>query len=440
MGGLFRGKSTILGYGGHVRSIAHLLRRDREARRFFLAYGQSSLGTGAAYVALLLVAYSRFKSPWALTLVLLADFIPPMLFAPIFGAAADRWSRKMCAVVADALRAGAFVGIAFTHSFLLTVLLALLAGTGTSLYKPAIMAGLPEIVGRTRLSQATAVYGALTEIGFSVGPGLAAIGLLFGSPRDILIANAATFAISSLLVATVSFRHRAGAEPPVEARKSLLAEARDGLLVVSRLPAAWTAITAASTVLLFAGMVNVGELLLAKHLGVGKAGYSLFVAVGGVGIALGSLAGASGGDVRTLIRRFLSGVLLVMAGLLGTAAAPTFASALVPLAAVGFGNGMMIVYQRLIIQSTVRSDLHGRAFGTQVSLDGFAFGASFLAGGAILSIASARALFLIGGAGAALVWLVARRYFEGVSVPDEHVPGAQDQARPEATAVGAPGP
>ncbi len=423
-----------------MRSIAHLLRRDREARRFFLAYGQSSLGTGAAYVALLLVAYTRFRSPWALTLVLLADFIPPMLLAPIFGAAADRWSRKVCAVLADALRAGAFVGIALTHSFVLTVLLALLAGTGTSLYKPAIMAGLPEIVGRARLSQATAVYGALTEIGFSVGPGLAAIGLLFGSPRDILLVNAATFAVSSLLVATVSFRHRTVAEAAGAARKSLIAEARDGLIVVTRLPAAWTAIAAASTVLLFAGMVNVAELLLAKHLGAGKAGYSLFVAVGGMGIALGSLTGASGGDLRRLIRRFLAGVILVMAGLLGTAGAPTFASALLPLAAVGFGNGMMIVYQRLIIQSTVPSELHGRAFGAQVSLDGFAFGASFLAGGAILSIASPRALFLIGGAGAALVWLAARRRFERVRVPAESERVPQDPSRPEATAVGAPGP
>jgi MFS family permease len=319
------------------------------------------------------------------------------------------------------------------------VVLALVAGAGTSLYKPAIMAGLPEIVGPGRLSQATAVYGALTEVGFSVGPGLAAIALLFGSPRDILLANAATFGLSAMLLATVSFRHRARPDPSAAGRKSLLSEARDGLVVVARMPAASTAIGAASTVLLVAGMVNVAELLLAKHLGAGRAGYSLFVAVGGMGIALGSLTGASGGDRKRLIRRFLAGVILVMAGLLGTAAAPTFSSALVPLAAVGFGNGMMIVYQRLIIQSAVPPDLHGRAFGAQVSLDGFAFGASFLVGGAILSFLSPRALFLIGGVGTALVWLVARRRFDRIRATDALAPAAQDPAPPEASAVGAPG-
>src|ERR1700745_2634095 len=100
-----------------MRSIGKLLRRNGDARRFFLAYGQSSLGTGAAYVALLLVAYSRFHSPWALSLVLLADFVPPMLLSPLFGAVADRSSRQACAVVADALRAVAFLGLALTTSF-----------------------------------------------------------------------------------------------------------------------------------------------------------------------------------------------------------------------------------------------------------------------------------------------------------------------------------
>ena len=87
-----------------MRSIVELLRRDRQARRFFLAYGQSALGTGAGYIALLLVAYQRFHSPWAIAMVLLADFVPPIFLAPVFGALVDRWSRRWCAIVADSVR------------------------------------------------------------------------------------------------------------------------------------------------------------------------------------------------------------------------------------------------------------------------------------------------------------------------------------------------
>ncbi|HEY1594174.1 MAG TPA: MFS transporter [Thermoleophilaceae bacterium] len=427
----------FLGYRGEsMRSIGQLLRRNGDARRFFIAYGQSSLGSGAAYVALLLVAYSRFHSPWALSLVLLADFVPPMFLAPIFGALADRWSRQACAILADALRAAAFVGIAFTHSFVLTVVLAFAVGVGTALYKPAMMAGLPELVSRERLAPATALYGALTEIGYTLGPGLAAIVLLFGGPKVLLLVNAATFAISSMVLATIKFRFRERVTPVAEGARSLLRETREGLLVTARIPAASTAIVATSTVILFAGMANVAELLLARQLGGGQVGYSLFVAAAGLGVALGSLTGAGGGDARTLPRRFLAGIVLVTVGFAGVAAAPTLASALVPMAALGVGNGMLIVYERLIIQRTIAAALHGRAFGAQASLDGFAFGASFLIGGALLALVSPRTLFVVGAVGAGLVWLVARQVFAAVKLPDVQSPPAQD---PVATGTAAAG-
>ena len=51
-----------------MRPVVDLLRRSKLARWYFAALAQSSLGTGAAAVALLLVAYERFQSPWAIGL------------------------------------------------------------------------------------------------------------------------------------------------------------------------------------------------------------------------------------------------------------------------------------------------------------------------------------------------------------------------------------
>src|SRR3954453_8523057 len=120
--------------------VVRLLRAEPQARRFFLAYGQSALGTGVAYVALLLVAYQRFHSPWAIALVLLADFVPPMFLAPLFGTMVDRWSRRWWAIVADAVRALAFIALALIPSFPATVSLALVAGAATAMSKPALLA------------------------------------------------------------------------------------------------------------------------------------------------------------------------------------------------------------------------------------------------------------------------------------------------------------
>src|SRR5687767_14204979 len=143
-----------------LRPIRDLLRYEPQSRLFFAAHAQSSLGTGAGYVALLLLAYERLESPWAISLVLLADFLPAMFLGPIFGAAADRWSRRWCAAIGARGRALAVVSLGFFAGSEVTVALALLAGVGTGLFRPAAMAGLPSLVAPARLPAAPSRFGA----------------------------------------------------------------------------------------------------------------------------------------------------------------------------------------------------------------------------------------------------------------------------------------
>src|SRR5215210_1121355 len=188
-----------------MRPTLDLLRHEARARVFFAVLTQSALGTGAAYVALLLVAYERFHSPWAISLVLLADLMPPMVLGPIFGAAADRWSRRSCVIVADLVRVGAFAGVAFVDGFAATVALSLVAGVGTAMFTPASLAALPSLVQRDRLPAATSLYGAIVDLGLAGGPALGALILLFASPESILVGNAVTFAASAILLARLHF-------------------------------------------------------------------------------------------------------------------------------------------------------------------------------------------------------------------------------------------
>src|SRR5215210_6375230 len=195
-----------------MRSVVELLRHEPRARVFFAALGQSSLGTGAAYVALLLVALDRFDSPWAIGLILLADVVPAMMLGPVFGAVADRWSRRGCVVLADVLRAVAFAGLVLVDGFVATFLLALLAGVGTGLFTPAALASLPSLVERRRLPAATSLFGALADFGFIAGPASAAAVLLVGGPETILAANAVTFMVSAGALALLRF----GQAAPIE--------------------------------------------------------------------------------------------------------------------------------------------------------------------------------------------------------------------------------
>jgi hypothetical protein len=49
-----------------LRRLLDMLRGEHRARAFLLTYAQSSLGTGAAIVALFVIAYQREPSPWAI--------------------------------------------------------------------------------------------------------------------------------------------------------------------------------------------------------------------------------------------------------------------------------------------------------------------------------------------------------------------------------------
>jgi MFS family permease len=389
-----------------VSDVVSLLRAERPSRSFFLALTQSALGTGAAYVALLLIAYDRFQSPWAISLVLLADLLPAMLLGPVFGAAADRWSRKWCAVGADVIRAGAFIAIALVDDFAATVGFAVLAGAGSALFTPATLAGLPSLVSKARLPAATSLYGAIADLGFTAGPGIAAAFLIVAGPADILIVNGLTFAASAVILARLRF----GAPAPGARRAqgstvpSLLREAREGLGVVARMRAIRVVIAGSTAALFFGGIFNVGELPFARdEIGTSDAGYSILVALFGLGFVLGSLAGSSGGSPRLLRRRFLQGVMLMGIGFLLSGLAPTLGVALVGFTLAGFGNGLLLVHERLIVQEDVPDDLMGRAFGVKDALASWAFGVAFVAAGYLLTLVSPRELVLAAGVGGLLV-------------------------------------
>lgn len=397
-----------------MRPIVDLFRSERRARVFFLVLTQSALGTGAGYVALLLLAYDRFSSPWAITLVLLADLLPSMVLGPIFGALADRWSRRWCAVLGDVVRAVAFVGIGLTGSFEATLLLALLAGTGNALFTPATLAALPSLVEERRLPAATSAYGAIADLGYTGGPGLAAVVLAFAGPDTIALANGVTFGLSALVLAALRFGARPARDVEAGPPSSFLSDVRDGLRASAGMAGVRVVLGASAGALVFAAIFNVGELPFARDdLGAGDAGYAVLAALFGLGVVAGSLSGSHGGDGTLLKRRYLQGLLLMAIGLLLSGLAPGIEVALATFAIAGAGNGLLLVYERLLIQASVPDSLAGRLFGIKDALTAWAFGIGFIAGGALIAAVGARPMIVISGIGGVVVSALAWWWLRG---------------------------
>ena len=397
-----------------------LLRHERVARVYYAVLAQSALGNGAAYIALLVVAYERFNSAWAISLVLLADLVPAALFGPVFGAAADRWSRRNCLIVSDVLRGSAFLGIALVDSFAATVALAVVAGAGTALFNPASLAAVPSLVSPERLPAATALYGAITDLGFIVGPALAALLLLFGGPDVILYVNAGTFAVSALVLSRLRFGAAPAGDAGAEVRPGLLREAREGIGIIARMVGIRAVIIGSGAMLLFAGLFNVAELPFATdELDAGNAGFGALTAIYGLGFVAGSLSGSRGGQTVVLKRRFLGGLALVGAGFIACGVAPGFGVAIPAFALAGLGNGILLVYERLLIQTTVDDSVMARTFGVRDGLSAWAFGAAFLAAGGLIEAFGVRPVLIAAGVGGLLVWALStialRRAWEGAT-------------------------
>jgi MFS family permease len=391
-----------------MRSVATLWREERPARWFFAAHLQSGLGAAAGYVALMLLAYERIGSAWAATAVMLADLIPSMLLGPLLGGVVDRTSRLGCAIAGDVVRASAFAGLMLTDGIGPMIALAFASGAGNALFRPATSALLPSLVGDERLTAANALYGMVRDVGMLLGPACAAGLLLLGSPQLVIGINAVTFAASAVLLLRLRGHLRplpATGEDGAETGSTLA-----GIGAVVRDPVVRTLMGCSGCVVLAAGAINVGELVLAQQdLGAGHSGFALLISSYGLGLIGGSMLGAHDGGEAGLRRRYLGGMALMAAGLAGSALAPAVGFAMASFALTGAGDGLFIVTDRVLLQRMVPERLHGRAFGVLDSVEAWAFAGAVVGGGALAAAFGGRVTFAVAGALMLVVLIAASR-------------------------------
>src|SRR5215207_9369610 len=372
---------------------------DARSRRFFAAHAQSCLGSGLAYVALPLLAYDRFGSAWAVVAVLLPDLLPAIVLGPLVGALVDRWGWRTCALLGDGIRCVAFLVLLFGSSLAPMIGGAALAGVGTALFAPAALAGLPQLAPGDRRPAAMGLFGALDDLGLTLGPALAAA-LLFVFPTDGLLAlNALSFAVSAGLIAGIRGVQRAPAPSAPDRGPSLFAEARAGIRQVGGRPEVRALLGSSTAAVLCIGMTNVGEVVLAREvLDIGGSGLAMLMTAGGVGTVAGSLA-ARFKDAWEWRRAYQIGLGCMALDLLACAALPSF-SVLLPVFVIGgFGNGFALVHDRLLISHATPDAMHGRLFGLQKTFTSGAFAVSFLSAGALIAFGGVQIAFLCAGIG-----------------------------------------
>jgi MFS family permease len=387
-----------------VGITAGALRIPGQLRRLLLAEGQSALGDAAADVGLLLIAYQRLHSPWALSAVLLADRVPRMVLAPLAGVLADRVSRRVCLVTADLLRAAALIGLVLIHSFAFTVVLAGVAGCGTALYRPVVEASLPVIArGRDGAARAVTSRWTIIVIGELLGWTLAGLMLLIWPPSGVLLFDAATFAVSVSILVRITSLDRPS-EETIEGPKEVDGTIKmllEGARATREIPGILVLFVTVLSAILAGGLMNVGDPLLAKNvLHSGNAGFGALKAAIGLGLVLGTaLSGPRGRPVRSMRHSYFRALGIAAVGIAIMAASPSLPIAMVGSVILGAGNGLAVARHLQLIQLTVPEGLIGRINGLLNAAEAGAFVVAFMLGGAALILLGVRETFAISAVG-----------------------------------------
>ena len=342
-----------------------LLGREPSFRSLFLATLGSGLGTWLALVALQIDVLRRTHSPIWMSALLIADILPMLLVGLVAAPLVDRLSRRGLMIGADLVRFGVFCALPFAPNATTIVALAAVIGTATGFFRPAVYAGLPNLVADEDLPRANSLLQMIDNSTWAIGS-LAGGALVAARGPDLAYwINAVTFLVSAALLAQIPQRLLQQAKAESRGHWRDLA---DGLILVRRSRALLTVLVAWNIGMVANAFVNVGEPFLATDsFSAGSFGLGLMMGSAGAGLAVGAYLAGSWVEERGLANVYGVSLGLMGLGVAGAAASPNVWVAAGCVIVSGAGNGAAIVCNALLVQRGAPDRLRGRAFTVLMS-------------------------------------------------------------------------
>jgi MFS family permease len=352
-------------------------------RSLFFATLASSAGTLLAAVALAVDVQQRTNSgPWVAAVVIV-EFLPTIFVGLLLGPLLDRLERRSLMIAADAVRVGVFVALPFAPNAATVVALAAVAGLATGFFRPAVYAGIPNLVPDAELPRANALLLLVENVSWAVAPLLGGVLTAASGPSAAYAVNAVSFVVSILLVVRI---------PPrmLQSERALSRghwrDLRDGFGAALRSPSMQTVLVAWGIASLATGAANAVEIFLAKHtFSAGDLGYGLLYSAMGAGLVVGSFVSASLLSRLGVARTYGGSLGLMAAGYVGAAASPNVWVAVVCVLVAGVGNGAAIACNALLVQRGTFDLMRGRALTFVMSLTYVLVGVGNVAGGMLLA-------------------------------------------------------
>jgi MFS family permease len=348
--------------------------------------------------------------------LMMLSTLPAVLLGPLGGTLADRYSRKFIIVLCDVLSGiavlvltGLFLTQPDSTSLLIWCLLlvATCVGIVQAFFRPAILAAIPDLVPRPKISAANSLNQFSYQFSSILGQGTGGVVYSFLGAPILFLIDGLTFLFSALSESFIQIPQKASARSgnARDALESIHKDMMHGLRYV------WNRV-GMRNFLLMVGLVHFFAMpfivlmpfYVQLYLDKGAEWYGFLMAA----FSAGSVAGYVVAGVFPLAGRMRSRLLLLLLsiasllyGLLGLVSQPFIALLVVFLA--GALLGIFNVNTMTIIQTSVSSELRGRVMGLVMTIANAASPLGMLTGGVAADLTGKNIPIIYGLCGGAIV-------------------------------------
>lgn len=398
------------------------LGRNHDFRILLTSQAVSALGDAVSFTALPLLVLALTGSGLMMGIVGALSMLPDLFVGMVAGAYADRSDRKRMMFLADLGRAllTAFIPLSvILGGPTMTVILVVTAPMSIlrAFFLAGYTASVPILVGRSQLARANSIFEAVYSFGYIIGPAIAGLLAATIGPGLTLAIDAASFALSSLVLTLMRRDLRAPGDRP---QTSIVADIREGIDFIVHHPILrpmivfWALVNIALAPLVAALTVHI-----TRDLGQDETVLGLVLTAYGIGTVIGALSTAR--FSRRAVAPFLLGGTLTT-GLLLTVVSRVEVIPVLLIAAAIAGSAQSVV---LVTYLTARTNMSpdallGRIGSTARTLSLGLQPLGLLVGGALIDLTDGSTTIAIMGAiliGLTLVFSPVRSLRRATTLP-----------------------
>lgn len=326
--------------------------------------GISNLGAWVYFIALNLIVLEMTQSPFAVSVLYILVPLAALCANVWSGSVIDRTDTRRLMMWLDTLRAIVVFSLAFIDSLALIYVLVFLLNIASSVFESASLVYMTKLVPSSDRQRFNALKNFVQSAGFILGPGIAGLLFMIGSPTFAIKLNALALLVSVGILAFLPRLFTARDKVEVFSLRMIIEDWKTVVRFASTMRYVTLVYVLFCVMMIFmSGLDSLEASFATQVLGFSESRYGFLVSVAGAGIIAGSIINATFSARMTLPFLISFGAVLTPVGYLVFAFSESFVVAAVGFFlltfALSFANtGFLSFYQ-----NNVPTELMGRFSG-----------------------------------------------------------------------------